>query len=106
LAATVHGSTLAPLVPLNEAESRAGPVAFGPVTLRPEGVSLAGTTFRWEDVEYSLRGGHLIVVPAGDRFGWGDRKEVALAEIPNFVVLLELMERVGKPPVPPNFVIP
>jgi hypothetical protein len=106
LADRVQAFTAARLVPGKEAELRAGPVTFGPVTLRAEGVAVGDASFRWEGMNYSVSGGHLIVVPAGDNFGWGDRKEVALADIPNVLVLLELMARVGKPPVHPNLVIP
>src|SRR5262249_10168752 len=94
------------LLPRKEAELRSGPVSFGPVTLRKEGVVVGEKTYRWPDLECSLRGGHLIVVPAGDRFGWGDRKEVPLADIPNFLVLVELIARVGNAPIDPNLTIP
>src|SRR5262245_7145183 len=94
------------LLPGKEAECRQGKAQFGPMTLRTEGVSHVGKKRRWEDLEYAVTGGYLVIVPAGDEFKWADRIEVALADIPNTWVLLELMVRVGKPPVDPAYVIP
>jgi hypothetical protein len=94
------------MLPKKEAELRAGALDFGPISLRTDGISHGGAFHRWQDIEYSVSGGYLIVVPSGDQFGWGDRKEVALAEIPNSLVLLGLMAHVGKAPVAPGMVVP
>lgn len=94
------------LLPRKEAECRQGKVKFGPLTLRTDGVSHGGKRRGWKDLEYAVSRGFLVIVPAGDEFEWTDRIEVALADIPNNLVLLELMVRVGKPPVDPALLIP
>jgi hypothetical protein len=87
------------LLPQKEAEVRAGGAEFGPVSLRADGVSHAGKFSRWGDIDYAVSRGFLIVVPAGGEFEWKDRREIPLAEIPNWPVLVTLMARLGKPPV-------
>jgi hypothetical protein len=94
------------LLARKEAECRQGAVQFGPLTLRADGVSHGGKRHCWNEIEYAVSRGFLTIVPAGDKFGWQDRVEVALADIPNVLVLLELMARLGKPPTDPARVIP
>jgi hypothetical protein len=94
------------LLPQKEAECRQGPVKFGPLSLGTDGVSHGGQRRRWNDIEYAVRRGYLVIVPAGDEFGWEDRVEVALVDIPNALVLMELMTRLGKPPTDAARVIP
>jgi len=94
------------LLPVKAAELRSGEVFFGPVSLTFDGLSLAERFYSWKEIEYSFNRGFLVVVPCGDDFAWTDRKEIRMAEVPNLLVLVELMARFGKPPVDPHMVIP
>jgi hypothetical protein len=87
------------LLPKKEAEARAGGAEFGPVTLKADGVSHKGKFSRWSEIDFAVFNGYLIFVPSGGKFTYQERREVALAEIPNWPVLVELMVRVGKPPI-------
>jgi hypothetical protein len=76
-----------------------GPVAFGPVTLTPDGLSVRGHLLPWAGFDYAVDSGCLVVVPPGGPARMEDRLELRLGEIPDAPVLLELMARVGKPPI-------
>jgi hypothetical protein len=85
-----------------EAELAAGGADFGPITLHREGVEYKGREFEWRKVEYGIVRGNLFFVPAGE--GFDPDKVLAhllLEEIPNYMLLLELMERHGKPAISP-----
>ena len=71
-----------------------------------DGVTVGVMSRRWEEFEYAVSRGYLVIVPAGDGFGWADRVEIALVDIPNPLVLLELIVRLGKPPTDPMRMIP
>ncbi|MFO0881100.1 MAG: hypothetical protein U0840_27570 [Gemmataceae bacterium] len=91
---------------LGQAAGFLASVKFGHLPLRTAGVAHGGKRRRWKDIEYAVSRGYLVIVPAGDEFGWEDWVEVALVDIPNALVLIELMARLGKPPIDPARVIP
>ena len=80
-------------------ELAAGAAAFGPVTLRKTGVEHDGREHTWADSDYAVLRGNLVFVPAGAEVEPDNvRGQILLETIPDYAVLLELMERHGKPP--------
>jgi hypothetical protein len=106
LADNVQQASARYLLPKLEAECQRGAAEFGPLAIAADGIHHGGQRHRWKKIEYSVSRGYLVIVPAGDDFGWSDRVEIALMDIPNVLVLLELMAGMGKPPVDPLLVVP
>lgn len=91
LAASVIGE-------LKERELAAGMAKFGPVTLRKAGLDYRGREHNWANIDYSVFRGNLVFVPAGKAIDPNNvTTQILLEEIPDYAVLLELMERHGKP---------
>jgi hypothetical protein len=80
--------------------------AFGAVSVGAAGVRVGGLLHPWAEVNYAVSEGWLCVAPAREEFEIKDRREVRLSELPNFLVLLALMARVGKPPADPLLMYP
>jgi hypothetical protein len=88
LAASVQQATAERLLPRARAALQGSGVGFGSLQLSQEGVALGADVFPWET---------LSKVWAGNGFlGWydsrGNKREVALKDIPNYSVLLRLLE--------------
>jgi hypothetical protein len=83
-----------------------GPLTFGPVTLERHGIEYRGLSRPWTSFEYAVDSGSLVLVPAGRQFGWNDRVEVRLADVPDAVALVAVMAEVGKPPVHASRTLP
>jgi hypothetical protein len=100
LAEVVQAKTTEHLLPAKRAEVAAG-AEFGPVTLHTDGITLGRKRFLWSEVEqYTVCNGCLIVFPEGYK---GQRYEHAvLGAIPNYRVLLELIQELGHLPTPPE----
>lgn len=74
---------------------------FGPVTLRSTGMSLAGKSYTWDQIqEYLIFNGSLLLVPANYR--GGACEQVLLSDVPNYAVLINLLLELGHPPVEPG----
>jgi hypothetical protein len=85
---------------LKERELAAGMAKFGPVTLRKTGLDYDGREHNWANVDYSVVRGYLVFVPAGKAIDPNNiNTQILLESIPDYMVLLELMERYGKPGV-------
>ncbi|HWB09050.1 MAG TPA: DUF6585 family protein [Pirellulales bacterium] len=61
---------------------------FGPVRVSPAGVCVGGSLFPWESVaRYTIARGRLCF-----QFGWHGSQAIPLSAIPNYLVLLSLMD--------------
>ena len=106
VADAVQAMATAAVRPRKAADLQAGAAAFGPVTLRQAGVRVEKKEYAWGAVNYGVVNGHLTVVPAKDDFKDRDIHQVPLHQIPDYAVLLELMEQVGKPVAPRPLLYP
>jgi hypothetical protein len=101
IAAEIQDRSAAALRAAKEHELAAGQAEFGDVTLRPVGLDYQGRPHAWTDVDYGVVRGTLFFVPAGAAaLPRNVTTEILLETIPNYSLLLELMARRGKPPVP------
>jgi hypothetical protein len=83
---------------IKESELAMGEVEFGPVKLLRDGILHEGRELRWADVDYGIVRGSLWFVPTGAVLEPDHVKASILLEtIPDYLLLLELMERHGKP---------
>jgi hypothetical protein len=86
------------LLPALLAELDAGrPVGFGPVFVDLTGVEYQGRHRPWHTFAYAFDSGRLVMVPAGDAFGWEDRTEVGVADLPDVAALREVLARYQSP---------
>ncbi len=98
---TVQAAVAARLQPAKRAELAGAGAEFGPVTLHRDGITINGKTVSWPDVEqYTVFRGIFVVYPRGYK---GIKcEEASLGMIPNYVVLLRLLQELGRPPTPPQ----
>lgn len=91
LADTVQASVCARLAPKLRADLQSGSAAFGPIVLRPSGLSFNGTDLPWDRLDQiAVARGFLIL---GVRTMYGSRSEsVAVGQIPNFPVFFGLLQ--------------
>lgn len=106
LAKEIQGAATEVIWAKKETEVNQGEGRFGSVILRRNGVRLLNQDYLWTEIEYSIYNGFIVLVPAGDTFSDKDRIEIALSTIPNYLVLLGLMGKVGKAPVHPLMTFP
>lgn len=92
-------STAALLPEATAAFERIGQARFGPLSITREGVVVNGDRFPWGGLKYAVTRGHLRITPNTKEFNDAAVRQIKLAEIPNYLVALALMERFGKPPV-------
>jgi hypothetical protein len=98
---TVQNTVAARLLPAKRAELAGAGADFGPVTLHRDSITIEGKSFLWREIEqYIVFRGRLVLYPKSSH-GIGC-EEVALAAIPNYPVLLCLMQDLGQMPVPPQ----
>jgi hypothetical protein len=73
--------------------------AFGSVVLGRTGITIAGKRFAWDEIDHStIFNGTLYFFPKSYK---GNKSEDAkLTETPNALVMLQLLDEVGKSPVP------
>jgi hypothetical protein len=81
------------------------PVAFGPLSVDRSGVECQGRHRPWGTFEYAFDSGRFVLVPAGDDFGWHDRLEVSVADVPDALALEQLLAHF-QPPANPFHTIP
>ena len=100
VAAGIQGLASAALRPAKERELATGKAEFGPVTLLRTGLDYKGREHNWADVDYGVVRGHLAFVPAGAEMTPETiTTAIPLESIPDYAVLLELMEVHGKSPL-------
>jgi hypothetical protein len=76
-----------------------GGARFGPVLLKREGLRIHDQDFAWSAIEeYAICNGGLVVTPRGYDDYTGEF--VSFQEMPNYMVLLRLLEELGQRPVP------
>jgi hypothetical protein len=79
-----------------QAEVEGGEATFGPVRLRPDGVVVENEMLAWEEIEqYGLMRGYLCFI--SPRHRGPAMKRVAVKDVPNYVLLMQLLEAFGKP---------
>lgn len=98
LAALVEAIVTERLLPTyRQALDQEAGARFGPVTLKRHGIGINGSDFSWEEIEeYAICNGGLVVTP----FAYEDftGEFVRFGEIPNYLVLLRLLEELNKRP--------
>jgi hypothetical protein len=101
LADTVQTAVAQRLLPVKRAELAGSGAAFGPVTLSRESITINRKTFAWPEVEqYIVFRGSLVVYPTS--YKGIQCEEVSLSDVPNYPVLLHLLQEQGRLPVPPE----
>jgi hypothetical protein len=101
LAEKAQGYHAAVWLATKRAEVEGPGATFGPVTLLPDAVLVQGERLAWEEIEqYGLMRGYLCFVTR--RLQGRTTKMVAAKEIPNYVLLLQLLEAFGKPAASPQ----
>lgn len=72
-------------------------VRFGPVTVGQDGLKVDGKELEWDEIKsIEIVNGYLSVQAGGKR---GKSHDVALGDIPNYLVMLRLLEDTPAPPV-------
>ncbi len=99
LADSVQAMTTAHLLAKKRSSLDAVGADFGKVVLARTGVTMNGKRFSWDEIEHStLWNGSLHVFPKA--YKGNDSEEAKLSEVPNWPVLMELLEELGQTPVP------
>jgi hypothetical protein len=99
LADAVQDAVANRLLPAKRAELASAGATFGPVTLHRDGLTINAKKLTWPEVEqYTIFRGSLVVCPRGSK-GF---EEVGLSGVPNYPVLLHLLQELGQMPVPPQ----
>jgi hypothetical protein len=105
LASLVQQVSADALLAGKRAELDGGTADFGPVKLRRQGIALADEFFRWDELEhFTVYNGFLVLFPRGASSG--GEKSVSLSEVPNYVLLLRLLEGLGHRPAAPEACFP
>jgi hypothetical protein len=96
LAETAQSNHAAVWLSTRQAEVEQGGATFGPIVLRPDSIIVEGEVILWDALEqYALLRGYLCFVTPRHR-GKG-MKMVAVKDIPDYLLLMHLMEHYGKP---------
>jgi hypothetical protein len=93
------------LLPRKRRELAEGGAGFGPITFHPDGAQFKEDRKRWDELEqWTIRNGLLYIISTDpkDRYGW----ETALYNVPNYPVLLQLLEELWQAQTPPAMSIP
>ena len=98
LAETIQEATGRLLAPLSRHRLKQdGEVRFGAVTVHPDGLTMRGKFFPWNGISrFDIGNGHLVLYKSPRPKSGGDRG-IALREVPNYHVLLELLGDTGVP---------
>lgn len=72
---------------------------FGSVVLKRSGLTVAGKSFAWDEIEHStIFNGTLYFFPKA--YKGNDSEDAKLSDLPNVPVLLQLLEELDRAPVP------
>jgi hypothetical protein len=97
----IQGTVTQRLLPLKRAQLDSAGAEFGRVTLFRDRLIVNGKRFPWSEVEqYIVFRGSLVVYPRG--YQGIQCKETMLGDMPNYPVLLLLLQEMGQSPVPPQ----
>lgn len=89
------------LLPAKRSELSGAGATFGPLALHQDRITINGKTFTWADVEqYTIFRGSLVVYPRN--YKGIQCEEVSLSEVPNYLILLQLLQELGQSPTPPQ----
>jgi hypothetical protein len=76
-----------------------GKAQFGPVSFSRQSIHINGCEFPWNEVEeYAICNGGIVVTPVDYEDFTGEH--VAFSEIPNYLILLKLLEETGQRQTP------
>lgn len=101
LANAIQATVTRQLMPAKRAQLTGAGADFGPVTLHRDGITVNGKRFPWPEVEqYIVFHGSLVVYPRS--YQGILCEEVVLCDVPNYPVLLLLLQELGQTPVPPQ----
>lgn len=96
LADTAQSHHAAVWLSTRQAEVEQGGATFGPIVVRPDGVIVEGEVILWDALEqYALLRGYLCFVTPRHR--GKAMKMVAVKDVPDYLLLMHLMEHYGKP---------
>jgi hypothetical protein len=99
LANAVQGTVTRQLLPAKRSQLAGAGIDFGPVTLHRDSITINGKTFPWPEVEqYIVFRGSLVVYPRS--YQGIQCEEVVLGDVPNYPILLLLLQELGQAPVP------
>jgi hypothetical protein len=89
------------LLPSKRLELARAGAEFGAVTLHRDGLTINAKKLSWPDIEqYIVFRGNLVVYPKA--YLGISCAEVILSTLPNYTVLLHLLQELGQMPVPPE----
>jgi hypothetical protein len=98
MADTIQERSLPYLLDAKRAELDKG-ADFGSVLLKRTGVTVAGKSFNWDEIEQStVFNGVLYFFPRS--YTGNNSEDAKLSEVPNSPILLHLLEELGQAPVP------
>jgi hypothetical protein len=101
LANAIQGTVTQKLLPAKRSQLTGAGVEFGPVTLHRDGITINGKKFPWPEVEqYVVFRGSFVVYPRS--YQGIQCEEVVLSDVPNYPILLLLLQGLGQAPVPPQ----
>jgi hypothetical protein len=101
LADTVQAVSAEQLLAAKRSSLDGSGAEFGPVVLQRAGLSVRGKYFPWDQVEqYTIFNGTIVVYPKG--YQGIKCEEVGFGEVPNYPVLLRLLQELGQRPIPPE----
>jgi hypothetical protein len=101
LANVVQGMATKHLVPAKRLQLANGGAEFGPVTIHRDSIGINAKKFPWPEIEqYTIFNGSLVVYPRS--YKGIQCEEVSLSQVPNNLVLLQLLQELGQVPVPPQ----
>jgi hypothetical protein len=81
------------------------PLGFGPLSVDRAGIEHQGRHRPWGTFAYAFDSGRLVLVPAAGDFGWQDRAEIPLEQMPDSLALGHVLARF-QPPTNPFLTIP
>jgi hypothetical protein len=89
------------LLPKKRSELAGTGAEFGAVTLGRDSITINGKSFPWSEVEqFTIVRGSMVVYPRS--YQGLQCEEVILSALPNYLVLLHLLQEQGHVPVPPE----
>jgi hypothetical protein len=98
---TIQEITTARLLPRKRAELAKGEAAFGPVTLRRDGIRFGRKHVAWNHLDHwCISNGHAVFFKYDSRHLHDPGMIFRLDQVPSYLVMFQLIEELSKPPVP------
>jgi hypothetical protein len=101
LVETIQSISTACLLPKKRAELAQGEAPFGPVTLRRNAIRMGKKEVAWQNLDHwCLSNGHGVFFKNDSRHIHDTGMIFRLDQVPNYLVLFQLIEELAKPAVP------